>query len=208
MVGDHCIDDTPERMRGVGDERVRFVDLPKRGRYPSDPVNRWFVQGTAPRNWALENARGLWFNWISDDDVLLPHCIETLLRFAQEKDCEFVSAAYETVRGDRRMRIDVAGEDPRIGGMQTWLYRSYLRGFRWNIHSWRKTWNRPVDYDLQDRMHRAGVRMEFLNEVVAFIPPVEGADTVGLVAQKALASSGYSGGRLRPASRSDRRRLG
>jgi len=189
IVGDRCIDDTPERVRAIADPRVRFHDLPRRGCYPKDPSDRWFVQGTAPRNWALRNARGLWFNWISDDDILLPHAIESLLRFAQHGGFEFVSAAYEVVRDGEKRIVDVKGETPRIGGMQTWLYRSYLRLFPWNNQSWRKSWNRPVDYDLQDRMHRAGVRMEFLDEVVAFVPPVEGTNTVGLAAQIALEGS-------------------
>lgn len=180
IVGDHCIDDTPQRMATVTDPRVRFVDLPQRGHYPADPALRWFVQGSVPRNAALSLARGEWLNWISDDDLLLPDAIEQLVRFAQAGNHEFVSAAYEAIKDGKRVLVDVRGESPRIGGMQTWLYRSYLRFFKWNTQSWRKPWNRPVDYDLQDRMFRAGVRMGFLERSVAFIPPVEGTNTTGL----------------------------
>lgn len=189
IVGDHCIDDTPERLAKLNDSRVRFYDLPQRGRYPHDPASRWFVQGSVPRNVGLRLARGKWLGWISDDDVLLPHHLESLLRFAQRGDYEFVSAAYIEERYGEEKIVDVQDTKPRIGGMQTWLYRSYLRFFYWNIHSWRKSWNRPVDYDLQFRMVNAGVRMGFLNEVVAYVPPVEGTQTVGLDAQRILAQS-------------------
>lgn len=186
IVGDHCIDDTAERIRRIADSRIIFLDLPRRGRYPEDPENRWFVQGVAPRNRGLRLARGKWLAWISDDDILLPRHFECLLRYAQQRHYEFVSASYLFKKNGCLQVHNASGLSPRIGGMQTWLYRSYLNIFKWNIHSWRKSWNRPCDYDLQVRMHRAGVRMGFLDEVVAYVPPVEGTDTVGLEAHLAI----------------------
>jgi hypothetical protein len=59
------------------------------------------------------------------------------------------------------------------------MYRSYLKGIKWNIHSWRKNWNRPVDYDLQFRFLNAGVKMAHINEIVFFNPPLEGTNTTG-----------------------------
>lgn len=187
IVGDHCIDNTAELISKIRDPRVKFHDLPKRGNYPVDAKNRWFVQGVAPRNKGLELARGRWLAWISDDDIMLPNHFESLLRFAQENNHEFVSASYTFEKNGKVQVQDASSFHPRIGGMQTWLYRSYLKFFTWNIHSWRKDWDRPCDYDLQYRMHRAGVRMGFLNELVAHIPPVEGTSTIGLEAQIALA---------------------
>ena len=183
IIGDHCIDDTAHRIRRINDPRVRFVDLPKRGSYPSDPKSRWFVQGSFPRNVGLRLARGKWLGWISDDDILLPNHVESLLRFAQKGDYEFVSAAYIAERYGGKKVVDVKDVTPRIGGMPTWLYRSYLKCFKWNPQSWRKSWDRPCDYDLKFRMHRAGVRMGFLDKVVAHVPPVEGTQTIGLEAQ-------------------------
>ena len=186
VVGDRCIDNTPELLSRIKDLRIRFFDLPRRGNYPADAKSRWFVQGAAPRNKGLKLANGKWLAWISDDDILLPRHFETLLKFAQQGNYEFVSAAYTCEKNGEILIRRAIDYDPPIGGMQTWLYRSYLNFFKWNIHSWRKHWNRPCDYDLQYRMHRAGVRMGFLNEVVAHVPPVEGTTTVGLEAQIAL----------------------
>jgi GT2 family glycosyltransferase len=193
IVGDHCTDDTPELLAQVVDPRVRFYDLPRRGKYPDDVASRWFVQGTAPRNKALKLARGKWLGWISDDDLLLPNHVESLLRFAQKGQYEFVSAAYVEERYGQKKVIDVRDTQPRIGGMQTWLYRSYLRIFKWNNNSWRKNWNKPTDYDLQFRMVNTGVRMGYLDQVVAYVPPVEGTETVGLEAHRILARKERNG---------------
>lgn len=186
VVGDKCIDDTPLLIARLNDPRIRFYDLSKRGKYPSHPEARWFVQGVAPRNEGLRLARGLWLSWISDDDVLLPDYLETLLKFAQEGDFEFVSASYTAERNGKIITHRPADYTPPIGGMTTWLYRSYLNIFTWNINSWRKNWDRPCDYDLQNRMRRAGVSMGFVDKVVAHLPAVEGTNTVGFAAQIAL----------------------
>jgi len=142
-----------------------------------------------PRNKGLTLARGKWLAWISDDDILFPHHFERLLNFAQKGNYEFVSACYTYEKNGSVLVQDARDFSPRIGGMQTWLYRSYLKFFRWNIHSWRKTWNRPCDYDLQARMYKAGVRMGFLEEIVAHVPAVDGTNTVGLAAQLILEGS-------------------
>ncbi|MDO8665381.1 MAG: glycosyltransferase, partial [Gemmatimonadales bacterium] len=34
IVGDHCTDDTEERVKALKDPRIRFVNLPERGNYP------------------------------------------------------------------------------------------------------------------------------------------------------------------------------
>ena len=186
VVGDHCADNTPELLSRVQDPRLVFYDLPQRGKYPKDVKLRWFVQGTPPRNKGMRLARGKWLSWLSDDDVFTPNHLEDLLSFAMRGRYEFVSGAYEA---ERQGQKHVLGDDAMrealgiaVGGMPTWLYRTYLRHFRWNRHCWRKAWNCPVDYDLLVRMKHAGVRMGYLDKVVTIVPPVEGTHTVGLAA--------------------------
>ena len=82
------------------------------------------------------------------------------------------------------MVIDLKDVTPRIGGTQTWLYRSYLSFFKYNINCWRKSWNRVNDTDLQDRMFYAGVRMGLCDQVVAYVLPRLGEVTVGLEAYR------------------------
>lgn len=184
IVGDHCIDDTPALIKKLTDSRIKFHDLQKRGKYPTDIKDRWFVQGTKPRNKGMQIARGDWFVFISDDDVLYPNHLETLLKAALNLNVEFISASYETVKNGEKKIIYPSiftknGHQAFIGGMQTWMYKSYLKSFKWNIHSWRKTWNRPVDYDLMLRFLQSGVKMGHIDDVVYFNPPVEGTNTTG-----------------------------
>jgi glycosyltransferase involved in cell wall biosynthesis len=184
IVGDHCIDNTPIQIKKIIDSRIRFYDLPKRGKYPMDIKDRWFVQGTKPRNKGMQLAKGDWFVFISDDDILLPNHLETLVNAAIELNVEFLSASYETVKNGETLIVKPTlfsenGKQAFIGGMQTWIYRSYLKCFKWNIHSWRKVWNRPVDYDLQLRFLKSGVRMGHIDEIVYYNPPVEGTNTTG-----------------------------
>lgn len=185
IIGDCCTDDTEELVSKIKDPRVRFFNLSKRGyRYPPTAENHWLAGPVVPANKGLELVRGKWIARIDDDDTWTPDHIETLLKFAQSGNYEFVSASYITERHGKRIVVDVADEKPRIGGTQTWLYRSYLRFFKYNINCWRKSWNRVNDTDLQDRMYKAGVRMGFLDRVVAYVLPRPGETTVGLEAYK------------------------
>lgn len=185
IIGDKCIDNTSEILSKNTDPRIKFYDLPKRGKYPKDIKDRWFVQGSVPRNVGMSLASGDWFVFISDDDIMLPNHINTLLNAAIEKNVEFISASYETIKNGKKIIVDpcpYGKEDVLIGGMQTWLYRSYLKVFKWNVDSWRKRWNRPVDYDLQLRFLDANVKIASIKEVVYFNPPVEGTNTTGYIA--------------------------
>jgi len=183
IVGDKCIDDTIEQVKKIKDKRIVLCDLKKRGKYPADILDRWFVQGSVPRNKGMKVATGDWFVFISDDDVLYEWHVETMLKHAINNDLEFVSAAYKTIKDGKEILIlpskNNKGSDLVCGGMQTWLYRSYLRFFKWNRHSWRKKIDRPVDYDLQQRFYKCGVRMGSFEDVVYYNPPVEGTNTTG-----------------------------
>jgi hypothetical protein len=78
----------------------------------------------------------------------------------------------------------IPGDDsPKIGGVATWLYRSYLHFMRYNVQCWRKSWNRVWDLDLAVRLYSAGVRM-FLEGVVAYTLPGPREKTVAIEAYK------------------------
>jgi hypothetical protein len=132
----------------------------------------------------MKLASGDWFVFISDDDVLYPTHVETLLRNALRQNVEFLSASYDTVKNGEKITVHPVcfwnkSKCIKIGGMQTWIYKSHLKIFKWNIDSWRKNWDRPVDYDLQLRFLKAGVKMGYINDVVYYNPPVEGTNTTG-----------------------------
>ena len=185
IIGDHCTDETQTLVEKINDQRIRFFNIPKRGyRYPPTPENHWFAGPVIAANTALGMIRGDWIARIDDDDIWTPDHLEALLEFAIRKNAEFVSSSYARVRYGTEEIVDVRDESPRIGGTQTWLYRSYLKFFKYNIHCWRKAWNRVNDTDIQDRMYKAGVNMEFLEKVTCHIIPRPGEETIGLEAYR------------------------
>jgi glycosyltransferase involved in cell wall biosynthesis len=182
IVGDKCIDETPQLLNNYPDKRVYFLDLKKRGKYPKNVEQRWFVQGAKPRNIGLSLAKGDWLMFISDDDILYPDCLEVLLKHAISTKSEFVSGGYDTIIDGKDQYFPPEPWGPNnimIGGMPSWLYRSYLSFFKWNIDSWRKKWDRPIDYDLQLRFIRSGVTFSHIKKSVFFYPPVNGTNTSG-----------------------------
>jgi glycosyltransferase involved in cell wall biosynthesis len=200
IVGDHCTDDTADLLAAVRDPRLRFFNLPNRHRsYKQTVENHWYVGGAIPANKAMQMARGQWIARVDDDDTWTTDHIEKLIRFAQQGNHEFVSALYEEERfgirkvvdGVRaldpyytRQQVDLNDSSPKIGGVSTWLYRSYLKFMKYNVDCWRKEWNRVWDVDLSLRIYAAGVRMGFLEQVVSYVLPRPGEISVGLEAYK------------------------
>ena len=55
--------------------------------------------------------------------------------------------------------------------------------YKYNINSWRKSYNCPQDIDMQLRMKSSGVKMKSLDKVVSYIRPRPGLNTIGLAAR-------------------------
>lgn len=201
IVGNHCTDNTEELLSKITDSRLRFYNLPfRKFKHPDDIEIHWMLGGIYAYNKTLDMIRGKWTCWLGDDDIWTPDYIEALLQVAQSGNYEFVSAQYieerygkrSIIDGERstgfyhtrRQNLNKNDKSPKIGGIQTWLHRSYLRSFKFNENCWRKSWNRPVDVDLSLRFYHAGVRMGFLPKVVAYVLPRPGEETIGLDAYK------------------------
>jgi glycosyltransferase involved in cell wall biosynthesis len=201
ISGDCCTDDTASVVGSFKDNRIRFINLPyRKRRYPETAENHWLAGPVVAANQALRHCRGDWIARLDDDDLWMPNHLEKLVHLALNGKYEFVSAKAEFERFGRREVLDPPGArdpyytrspsipglySPPIGPTQTWLYRSYLKFFRYNINCWRKSWNRVNDIDLSLRMFNAGVSMGFLPEVTALIIPRPGDETVGIDAYKA-----------------------
>jgi len=184
IIGDCCVDETPQILNQIKSPKVKFINLPKRTKYPDDPTLRWFISGVGPLNHGLKIAKGKWICSFDDDDIMAPDYLENLLNFAQSEKHEYVAGLYEEEReGVRSVRGMKTDELPEFGGHSTWLYRSYLRCFKYNVNSWRKSYNCPQDIDRQLRMISAGVNVASLNKVVSYIRPRPGLTTIGLSAR-------------------------
>lgn len=164
VIGDHCDGPTERAIRSVNDPRLRFINLPERGLYPTDPMLRWMVAGSAPMNAALAIAQGSWIAPCDDDDEITNDHVEVLLRHARHRRLEFVwsKAAMEVEAG----KWATAGSTPLAHGGITHgsvLYAGGLRFFRHNENSWKLV--EPGDWNLWRRMQAAGVKMGFVDQV-------------------------------------------
>jgi hypothetical protein len=183
VVGDGTPSGLFDRLRSIDDPRLRIVRLEERTPYPADALERWMVAGWRPRNVGASLATGGWLLWMSDDDLILPHGIETLIRCGREHpEADVVSAGFEVRTEPPRIDLPSTAETGLpfpIAGMPALLARAYTRAFRWSPHSHLRSLHRPSDYDLLVRMHRAGLRFASVDEVVAAIPVVPGTGAVG-----------------------------
>src|SRR5207302_6732910 len=100
VVGDGCDDATEKAVRSVRDSRLRFENLPERGRYPEQSPYRWMVAGTAPMNRALDLARGEWIAPLDDDDEFTADHVEVLLDACRARDLEFAYGIAEAETDD------------------------------------------------------------------------------------------------------------
>jgi len=170
VVGDCTADDTEERLRRVGDPRIRFVNLPYRPHYPAQDARRWRVLGYQALNLSLDLARGAWIAPCDDDDELTPDHVEVMLDCAQRDHAEFVHSNTGLVLGGGVLgvigRPEVADGHTSHGAI---FYSAALRFFRYNGQVWRL--RRSLDWDLVLRMADAGVRMAYLDEVTYLYHP-------------------------------------
>jgi glycosyltransferase involved in cell wall biosynthesis len=165
IVGDHCTDDTEERLRKIGDARIKFFNLPERGNYPAEPQKRWLVAGTVPNNKALKLAKGDWIASLDDDDEFSPDHLDVLLKHALENKLEMV---YGIVQMEKELgKWDNMGSDPLECGhisRTSTLYNSRLKIFKYDTEAWKNL--EPADWNLWKRMKEAGVRIGFVNKIV------------------------------------------
>jgi glycosyltransferase involved in cell wall biosynthesis len=164
VIGDHCDEATERAVTSVKDPRLRFINLAERGLYPTDPLRRWMVAGTAPMNAALAIAQGAWIAPCDDDDEITDDHVEVLLREARRRRLEFVwsKALMELETGTW---AEVGRWPLAWGGLThgSVLYAGRLRFFRHNENTWKLA--EPGDWNLWHRMQAAGVKMGFVDQV-------------------------------------------
>ena len=177
IVGDHCTDDTRWVADEVGDPRVRFLSLSSRDR-PTVGVDQWLVAGAHPSNLGLLLAAGEWIAHIDDDDIWHPRHVELLLAEATRTDAEFAFGQAQSEDRPEYWRIEGAAPFPT----GRWpfrrcdiphacvLYRSYLRFLYYDVEAYTIGDGRAADNLLWQRMGRAGVRVAFVEQVLARRP--------------------------------------
>ena len=166
IVGDHCTDDTDARVRAIGDPRIRFVNLPERGRYPEEPYARWMVAGAAPMNHALTIATGEWLAPLDDDDEFTPDHVETMLAACRRERLEMAFGVARMLLTTGEWR-DVGSAPLRRDHIchSAVFYWTGLRFMPHDVTAWKL--GEPGDWNLWRRMKWSGVRTGFVPKLVA-----------------------------------------
>lgn len=169
VVGDGCEDGTAERVADIGDPRVRFVAMPHRGVYPTDPRKRWTVAGSPAMNLGAQLAAGQWIAPLDDDDEFLPNHLQILLDTAIAGRFEMIYGKASSTTG---AGTEVVGEyPPRLAQFSfvAAMYMTPLRFFEYETRSW--VLDEPADWNLCRRMLESGVRIGFVDQVVTNLYP-------------------------------------
>jgi hypothetical protein len=166
VVGDGCTDDTAERIEALGDERIRFENLPHRSVYPDDWRHRWMVAGSPAMNRAEELSTGAWIAKLDDDDEFTPHHIEVLLEAALSRRLELVYGrltAVDAVTGEQHVR---GSYPPELGtfAFQIALFARLLDFIPYDPACW--VLDEPGDWNRGRRMREIGVRSGWIDDIV------------------------------------------
>jgi len=181
VISHGCSDSTVIEVEALSkkDPRVKLVEIDRKNLgYPPTAENHWLVGPVKPINAGLKKVSGEWIARIDDDDEWHPNHLRTLLDLLVSTGAEFGSSAYNVIL-ENEMRVIYPQGYPPVGGVQTWLYRSYLKFFRANVNSWQKTWNRVNDTDLQERFISSGVRISSTDSITVSIRPRPGEKQIG-----------------------------
>lgn len=189
IIGDGCTDTTEDIIKTINDPRIRFYNIKrKRPHHDYDSERDWLLSATYPANFALRKIRGEWIARIDDDDIWSKDHLEKSLKFVHDNNYEFISSQYEFIKhGKKEIYKGICLKDyfkegnseVKIGGHSTWFYKGYLKKIKYNPKCYKKKWNRVDHADFSYRLYKKGIRMGFLDEVLTYIYPRNGEDTIG-----------------------------
>jgi hypothetical protein len=173
VVGDHCQDDTEERVRSIGDPRIRFHNLAVRENDPDDPWERWAVKGSVAGSAALAMSAGHWIAPLSHDDAWDPDHLGTLLDAARTREAEVAYSPMRVVDADRALAAQAVHAEPPVDfvlgawppkrGYFNWqsaLFNGALEFLRYDRAC--ALASEPNDWNLARRAWEAGVRFTYV----------------------------------------------
>ncbi|WP_205421038.1 glycosyltransferase family 2 protein [Sphingomonas mesophila] len=157
VVSDGGSDDTAQRIEMLGDPRVRFFELPRRGEYPADPYERWCVGGTLAMNCAMAHAGGDFITHLDDDDEFHPERVERLVQQIQAERADFLYHPFWFQKPDGEWGRNEAGEIA-LGKVtsSSVFYHHWLRQLGWDPFAYR--YGEPGDWNRFRRFREIGVR--------------------------------------------------
>lgn len=165
VVGDACGGSTADALAQVKDSRVRYLNLPRQGRYPTAQRERWMVAATLPWNIGNALAEGHWIAPLDDDDEFTPEHVEVLLREAKERRLEMVYSKALIEDQPGRWDVTVGSWPMRADDVQpgTMLFSAGLSFMQYSRTCYLQ--GQCADWNHAERMHRAGVKIGFVDKV-------------------------------------------
>ncbi len=164
VIGDASPPHVAAAIEGLGDERIRFVNLTHR-HAPTDAERHWMVGSVAARNAGYEHARGHWIVDFDDDDAMRPDAIERVLAKARAERLEVVYGRLEAHFADGR--TELIGRFPPTVHQFGWQCAAVHRGLRFfGRHSVAAAFGHPNDWFRVENMMRAGVRFGMVDEIL------------------------------------------
>jgi SAM-dependent methyltransferase len=152
-------------IEGIGDERVRYLELLERPVYPEQPWSFWETAGSHAVNHALGHCRGSFIAPLDHDDAFTRDHIRGLLDAASSAGTDFVYG--QAVMQQANGPWVVVGSEPLAHGHITHgsvLYSSRLAHMRLDPDSW--LLSEPGDWNMWRRFQALGASPTFLPEVV------------------------------------------
>ena len=198
VIGDRCNDDTQNYIESINDKRVKFININyKKKPFPETKENLWLAGEVIAANYALTICNGEWIARLDDDDIFTKTHIEDLLKYANLSNLEFVSGMSQSEIEGKEILHDspflhsnyfknkhqkINNTNSQLGAHSTWMYKNYLKIFKYNTNCWRKSWNRVNDVDLAQRFFKAGVKMGYLKKSTLIQNPRPGSNNIGFKA--------------------------
>lgn len=170
IVGDHCTDDTEQKIKQLNDSRIRFYNLYNRSIYPEDRIDKWQVIGALPMNIASSLCAGEWIAPIDDDDEFSEDHLEVLLTHALETKSELVYGAMIQRNLVDNTVVKVWSSSPEMGkiSLNGAMYMRVLNSvYQYDQYSW--VMDEPGDWNMCRRMIESGVNVSGIDHPVGFL---------------------------------------
>lgn len=166
VVNDGPNDATRTLVEAIGDDRIRYHELPVRSTYPAHPHWRWMVAGAPGMNRSAELAHGTWLAPLDDDDEFASDHLASLLDLARSSRAELAYGALIQRNEVNDTESVIYSEPPQISqfSFQGSIYlRSLHEIFPYDEASW--IVGEPGDWNLIRRLSAAGVRMASTSQI-------------------------------------------
>jgi glycosyltransferase involved in cell wall biosynthesis len=141
VIGDGCTDDSEAVVRGIGDPRVQWVNIPRHGHQ------------SGPNNEGIRRARGEYIAYLGHDDLWLPHHLAVLVP-ALDAGADVAHAVTALVAPDGEQRAGTLYPTSTV----------HRRSIVDVIGGWRdyRELTMPPELALWQRAREAGLRFTFV----------------------------------------------